>query len=176
MKPAQHQVCLLLGSNIAPDKNLPLCTRLLSTLLDVTRVSSVWESPAVGSDGPDFLNAALLAYTGLDAAALKEQVIHPLEAQLGRVRTVDKNSPRTIDIDLILFDGQQVDAMLWQYAYRALPVAELLPEYRSETGALLKDAADILARSMRIRLRTDVTIGPVPAAPREAEWPDGDAR
>jgi len=169
MKRAQHQVCLLLGSNIEPEKNIPLCVSLLGRQLAIFRVSSVWESPAVGSDGPDFLNVALLAFTHLDAEGLKDQVIHPLEARLGRVRTANKNSPRTIDIDIILFDDQEVDASLWQYVFRALPVAEVLPEYRSEAGVLLKDVASRLARSMSIRLRTDVAIDPVPASSPDHE-------
>ena len=92
MDGSQHQVCLLLGSNIQPERNLPLAVRELGEQLTILRASSVWESPAVGSRGPNFLNAALLCQTGLAAEALKWQVLRPLEARLGRVRNQDKNA------------------------------------------------------------------------------------
>lgn len=118
MKQPMHRACLLLGSNIQPEKNLPLAVTLLHKQLTILQTSSVWESKAVGSDGPNILNAALLVLTSLEAEMLKEQVLHPLEAQLGRVRTGDKNSPRTIDLDILLFDQLALDLNLWQYAYR----------------------------------------------------------
>jgi 2-amino-4-hydroxy-6-hydroxymethyldihydropteridine diphosphokinase len=160
MNQTSHSACLLLGSNIQPEKNIPLCVELLRKQLTILKISSVWESKAVGSDGPNFLNAALLISTLMDVTHLKEQLIHPLEAQLGRVRTEDKNSPRTIDIDLILYDQQLLDPNLWKYSYRAVPVAEVLPEYQSQSGEYLKAAAELLARSMPIQKRTDVLFVP----------------
>src|SRR5688500_11861781 len=153
MKQAMHQVCLLLGSNIQPEKNIPLAVNLLQKQLTILQASSVWETKAVGSDGANFLNAALLALTSLEAEILKEQVLHPLEAHLGRLRTRDKNAPRTIDLDILLFDQQLLDPGLWQYAYRAIPVSEVLPDYQSETGEHLKDAALRLANTMPIWVR-----------------------
>ena len=161
MKRGEHRICLLLGSNIEPEKNLPHCLTLLHKQMIVLQTSSVWESPAVGSDGPNMLNAAVLALTFIEATSLKGKVFRPLEAELGRVRTQDKNSPRTIDIDLILYDQQLIDASLWQYAHRAVPVGELLPEYPSESGELLKEAALRMARSTPIWMRTDVPGYPV---------------
>jgi len=162
MKQAMHRVCLLLGSNIEPEKNLPLAVNLLKKQLTILQTSSVWESKAVGSDGANILNAALLVSTSLEAEILKEQVLHPLEAQLGRVRTRDKNAPRTIDLDILLFDQQLLDLNLWQYAYRAVPIAEVLPDYQSETGEYLKDAALRLAHTTPIWVRKDVSIEPFP--------------
>jgi 2-amino-4-hydroxy-6-hydroxymethyldihydropteridine diphosphokinase len=164
MKPIAHRVCLLLGSNIEPEKNIPLAVALLQKRMPVLRTSSVWESQAIGSDGPNFLNAALLALTEADANHLKEQVFRPLEAQLGRVRTQDKNSPRPIDIDLILFDQQLLDPSLWHYAHRAVPVAEVLPGYLLETGEYLNDAASRLASMTPIWVRKDVSIHPFSTA------------
>jgi len=153
-----HRVCLLLGSNIQPEKNIPLAMSLLQKQLTILKTSSVWESRAVGSDGANMLNAAMLALTSLDAETLKEDVLHPLEAQLERVRTRDKNSPRTIDLDILTFDQQLLDLNLWHYAYRAVPMAEVLPDYQSETGETLKDAALRLARTTPIWVRNDVSI------------------
>lgn len=160
MSQTMHEVCLLLGSNIAPEKYLPLSMALLQKQANLIQASSVWESPAIGSDGPNMLNAAVLALTRLNAGDLKEHLIRPIEAQLGRVRTADKNAPRTIDIDAILFDQKLLDPDLWRYAHRAVPVGELLPGFLSETGEYLKDAASRLARSASIRVRSDVLLLP----------------
>ncbi len=160
MKPIEHRNCMLLGSNIEPEKNLPRYISLLQKCLTVLWTSSVWESQAIGSTIPNILNAAVLALTSIDANCLKEQSIRPQEAQLGQVRTQEKNSPRMIDIDHILFDHQFVDASLWRHTHRAVPVAEVLPEYQSEAGEYLKDANARLARFTPIWTRSDVSINP----------------
>lgn len=157
---ALHQVCLLLGSNIQPEENILLAVEHLKHSVDILKISSVWQSPSVGFAGPDFLNLAVLAATPLTAAELKEQVLRPLEDRLGRARTADKNAPRTMDIDIILFDSVELDPILWQYAFRAVPVAELLPEYRSKSGSLLKDAAAELSEVSPLSPRPDMQINP----------------
>ena len=156
MTQPEHQACLLLGSNIQPEKNLALGMDLLRQKVKVVRSSSVWESPSVGSLGPDFLNIAVMVITPLEAVELKEKVLRPLEGQLGRVRSQDKNAPRTIDLDIILFDGQLEDPGLFLYAHRAVPVAELLPEFPSPRGRKLADIASELAKKTPIRLKPKV--------------------
>lgn len=156
MRTKEYQVCLLLGSNIQPETNLARGVDLLRDKVRIVRISSVWETPSVGSPGPNFLNLALLVVTPLDANDLKKQVIRPLEAQLGRVRSKDKNAPRPIDLDIILFDGVELDPNLWQYAHRAVPVAEILPDYRSSQGEILRDVAHELARRTPIRLKPGI--------------------
>jgi 2-amino-4-hydroxy-6-hydroxymethyldihydropteridine diphosphokinase len=153
MNQEEHQAVLLLGSNIQPEQNIPRAVAHLQRQVRVSQASSIWQSEAVGSSGPDFLNSALLVSTPLDAGVLKEQVLRPLEEQLGRVRTEDKSSPRAIDIDIILFDGILLDPTLWEYAYRAVPVAELLPGYQSASGEYLKDIALRLGRTTAISAR-----------------------
>jgi 2-amino-4-hydroxy-6-hydroxymethyldihydropteridine diphosphokinase len=155
---AEHQACLLVGSNIQPERNLRLGLDLLKQQVTLLRTSSVWETASVGSGGPDFLNLAVLVTTLMEARQLKDRVLHPLEAQLGRVRSRNKNAPRTIDFDIILFDGRQLDPSLFRYAHRAVPVSQLLPDYRSEQGETLLEAAARLAKETFIRLRPDVQI------------------
>jgi 2-amino-4-hydroxy-6-hydroxymethyldihydropteridine diphosphokinase len=153
-----HQACLLLGSNIQPEKNLTLGLNLLRNMVTIVRLSSVWETPSVGSSGPDFLNLAALITTPLNASELKAQILRPLEKRLGRVRSTNKNAPRTFDIDIILFDGQLLDPNLWIYAHRAVPVAEILPDYRSNQGKLLKAVARELTEINPIRLKRDLLL------------------
>lgn len=158
MRRVQHLVCVLLGSNIRPEHHLPLAAHRLQDLVEVVLSSSVWESPAVGSNDADFLNAALLIQTPLEAASLKKHILLPLEAQMGRVRSRDKNAARTIDLDLITFDDQLLDPTLWTHAHRTIPVSEVLPDYRSENGESLKEAAFRLGGQTPLRLRADVVM------------------
>jgi 2-amino-4-hydroxy-6-hydroxymethyldihydropteridine diphosphokinase len=158
MKRPSHQICLLLGSNIRPEYNLPLAMAHLRQELTILRVSSVWESAPVGGEGQNFLNAAVLAVSHRDALLLKQRVLLPLEARLGRKRTPDKNSPRPIDLDIIFFDHQLLDPTLWEYAHRAVPVSEILPADLSELDRPLKEAAARLAAASPLHLREDVLL------------------
>jgi 2-amino-4-hydroxy-6-hydroxymethyldihydropteridine diphosphokinase len=153
-----HQVCILLGSNIEAELNIPRAVALLQKKLNVLRASSVWESPAWDCCYPDYLNMAVLVETLLDAKQLKVRVLRPLEEHMGRVRTADKNASRTIDLDIILFDGTVVDPAVWQNAYQAIPVSELFPHLQSVTGETLKVLARRMIKTAPIQLRKDISI------------------
>jgi 2-amino-4-hydroxy-6-hydroxymethyldihydropteridine diphosphokinase len=157
MSQARHRACLILGSNINPEENIQRALRKLEQIFPVEGVSAIWETPAVGSDGPNFLNVAVVIYTSLDPQSLKERVLRPLEARLGRVRTADKFAPRTLDIDIVAWNDLILDRDVWRYAHLAVPVAELLPCYQSdETGEYLEQAAVRLSRVTPIRMRPEM--------------------
>ena len=158
MKPSTHQACLLLGSNIDPEINLPRAVHLLQEQLKVLQASSIWESASVDCCYPDYLNMALQVSTSLEAEQLKEQVLRPLEARMGRVRTEDKNASRPIDFDVILFDDKVMDPAVWQHAHRAVPVSELFPQLESESGESLNVIASRLAQATPVQLRKDISI------------------
>lgn len=149
-----HQVYLSLGSNIKPEANLPRAIELLRGYGEIRKVSSAWESKAVGSDGPNFLNACVLFNTPLSQAEVKESIIHAIETKLGRTRTADKYAPRTIDIDAILFDNRSLDKKFWKQAFVVVPLAEIHPQFQNpitrenitETAAHLRQEVWIEAR------------------------------
>ena len=60
MSTAQNRVCLMLGSNINPEENIQRALRKLEQIFPVEGVSAVWETPAIGSAGPNFLNVAMV--------------------------------------------------------------------------------------------------------------------
>ncbi len=126
-----HRVYLSLGSNIQPEVNLPKALVLLQEYGEVRKVSRAWESEAVGSDGPNFLNACVLFITPLSQVEVKEQIIHSIETELGRKRSADKYAPRTIDIDIVLFDEHLCDEKFWKQAFVVIPLAEIHPEYKN---------------------------------------------
>jgi 2-amino-4-hydroxy-6-hydroxymethyldihydropteridine diphosphokinase len=153
-----HECCILVGSNVSPEYNLPLGLRLLQRSVEILRISTVWDSPAVGSKGPNFLNAAALVLTPLETpVALQGQILRPLEAQMGRLRTEDKNADRTIDFDIVIFDGRVIDPIFWQYAYRVVPAADVIDDLHPKLYADLKAEATRLLQTAPLRARPDVT-------------------
>lgn len=140
-----HHLCLCLGSNIRPEENIPRALALLRTRAKVLRISTCWESAAVGSSGPSFWNVGVCALTPMDALAYKQQVVASIEGALGRVRSADKYAPRTIDLDVVLMDGQVLDHDIWQRAYLATIFAELHPELRHpQTEVSIRNVAEQL--------------------------------
>ncbi len=98
-------VHLGLGSNLGDRaKNIHEAVSLLNAVGVITvQLSSIIETDPVG--GPPqglFLNAVLKARTELVPLELL-RVVNAVESRLGRVRTV-KNGPRTMDIDILLYD------------------------------------------------------------------------
>lgn len=152
-----HQVYLSLGSNIQPEVNLPEAVKLLYNYGEIHKVSNAWESEAVGSDGPNFLNACILFSTPLLKDEVKARVIHPIEAKLGRKRSTDKYAPRTIDIDIVIFDGQLCDDKFWKQAFVVVPLAEIYPDYRNPiTQEKISAAAGRLRQSVWMERRPTV--------------------
>ncbi|MCC7128883.1 MAG: 2-amino-4-hydroxy-6-hydroxymethyldihydropteridine diphosphokinase [Anaerolineae bacterium] len=146
-------VALLLGSNIAPEANLRAAVRELSSRYWILKTSQVWESPAMGGEGQDYLNMAVLILSQQDPAELKYGVLRPIETRLGRVRSRDKFAARPIDIDVVAQAGQALDPNLWKYAYAAVPVSEILPELTlPPSRERLAIAAERLRRRSPIRL------------------------
>jgi 2-amino-4-hydroxy-6-hydroxymethyldihydropteridine diphosphokinase len=154
-----HQAYLSLGSNIEPGNYLPKAIQSLREYGQVKDISGVWETQAVGSDGPNFLNACVLFLTNLGAYDLKERAIRRIEAQLGRIRTADKNSPRTIDIDIVLFDNKPLKVEILDYAFVIVPLAELVPDFvHPVSGQKLSQVAEQVKRRTWIVKRDDVLI------------------
>jgi len=152
-----HLVYLGLGSNISPETNLPSALKRLRDTLQVEAVSTAWKTPAIGTVGPDFLNAAIAIRTELSPDELKSQVIRKIENQLGRIRTEDKNAPRSIDIDILIFNEQIVDPQIWSQVHLAVPLAELIPGFmHSESGETLAQAARRLSIASPITPQSDV--------------------
>jgi 2-amino-4-hydroxy-6-hydroxymethyldihydropteridine diphosphokinase len=154
------RVFLGLGSNIQAEQNLPRAVSLLKQLVQIDAISTAWHTPSVGAPGPDFLNAAVLIQTSLSSQDLKKHVIRKIEAQLGRKRTADKNAPRTIDIDILIFDNQVVEPEIWDRAFLAVPLSELAPGLcNPDSGESLQRAAERLSQKTRIKARPEILPG-----------------
>lgn len=101
MKPTVRTY-LSLGSNVEPEHNLRAAIAALRERFAGVVASRVYRFPAVGFDGPDFLNAAAAIDCDIDPFALNRW-LHELERRHGRIRANVKFSSRTLDIDIIYF-------------------------------------------------------------------------
>lgn len=154
-----HQAYLSLGSNIEPAAHLLQAIEKLRQVITVNAVSMIWETPAVGSTGPRFLNASVWISTHFSADDLKNNVIGDIESELGRVRTPDKNGPRTIDIDILVYDEIILDENLWKREYLAIPTAELRPDLEDPaTGMTLNQIAQTFRTSSSAMPRPDLSV------------------
>jgi GTP cyclohydrolase I len=138
-----------IGSNIEPRQNVRLAARLLGRCegWHLISVSPAYRSAAVGTDGPDFHNAAVLVETELDRDQMRTR-LRAIEERMGRVRTADKFAPRPIDLDVVAFeDGSFIDPDLAEHAHVAVPVADLAPNWEySPTGTTFQDLAQAFDR------------------------------
>lgn len=154
-----HKAYLNLGSNIQPETNLVKAVQLLQEKGEVQDISNAWESEAVGMDSPNYLNACLLFISPHDQLQLIERIIRPLEAQLGRKRGENKYAPRTIDIDIILFDEVLPNLKAWKYPFVLIPLSEIYPDYQNPvTKENIKQSANRLRSKVWMKLRPEVLI------------------
>ena len=140
-----HRAFLLLGSNIDAPRNLPDAVDLLRPA-GLVNVSMAYETVPIGTrDRGLFLNAAVELATPLTAPDLKRLVCRAVESRLGRRRNPnDRNAPRTIDVDLVLWDDAVLDLAdvvvpdpdILRYLHAVRPLADLAPDYIHPTRGL----------------------------------------
>lgn len=147
---------LSLGSNLdQPKEQVTQALERIEQVFTNFRASSLYlTEPVGGPEQPDFVNACAVIETGLDAAALLTY-FHKLETEAGRQDSVERNQPRTLDIDLIFFGGLvQTEANLTiphpRFHVRRFvlePLAEIAPQFQDPVSGktvrqLLNDCPD----------------------------------
>jgi 2-amino-4-hydroxy-6-hydroxymethyldihydropteridine diphosphokinase len=103
-----HRAWLSLGSNLDAARHLSAALAELRARFGAIVASPAYRFPAVGFDGPDFVNLAAAIDSDLDAVALNDW-LHALEDRHGRRRDVPRYSSRTLDVDIVLFDDAIID-------------------------------------------------------------------
>lgn len=136
------------GSNIDPACNVVAALEQLSGPLTLTSVSTFYRTePVDRPDQPPFANGVFGIETSLEPRQLK-QLLCAVEVKLGRRRTADRHSPRTIDLDLLLL-GELVldddrfrlpDPDIRRRPFISTPLLELAPELvLPDTGERLSE-------------------------------------
>jgi 2-amino-4-hydroxy-6-hydroxymethyldihydropteridine diphosphokinase len=102
-------VVLALGANLG-DRAANLreaVARLEAAGVRVLERSSIWETPPVPADQPEYLNAAVVAETTLAPLDLL-RTLKTIERDLGR-RPGRRWGPRPIDIDILFYGDESID-------------------------------------------------------------------
>lgn len=104
-----NRVIVAIGSNINPYENVKRAKELISLQHKVIRSSKFIMTKPIGYTAQDdFLNGGLLVHTNFDKKPFKSY-LRDIEDKLGRERTENKYGPRTIDLDILIWNGTVVD-------------------------------------------------------------------
>jgi len=135
-----------LGSNLGDREAL---IRDAAGLIGARRLSTIVETEPWGlADQPPFLNAVAEVETPCGARRFLDLLLD-VERRLGRERVGPRWGPRTIDLDLLLFGGAELDEpglvvphpFLHERLFVLEPLAELAPDLdvpgRGRVSALL---------------------------------------
>ncbi|MDK9363490.1 2-amino-4-hydroxy-6-hydroxymethyldihydropteridine diphosphokinase [Lelliottia wanjuensis] len=140
---------IAIGSNLAsPLEQVNAAVQALSEIPQsrLVAVSAFYRTPPLGpQDQPDYLNAAVVLETALDAETLLDNT-QRIELQQGRQRKAERWGPRTLDLDIMLFGDEVIHTerltvphydmknrgfMLW-------PLFEVAPQLTFPTGESLQ--------------------------------------
>ena len=134
-------VFVALGSNLGqPVMHVQKALRDINDLpeTELSMVSSLYETAPVGrTDQPLFVNAVARVSTLLSPHDFLAR-LHAIEAQHGRKRSsasAEKNAPRTLDLDILLFDRLEINdpgltiphPRMHERAFVLVPLTEIAP-------------------------------------------------
>lgn len=98
-----------IGSNINADVNIPRMLEILGGKVEIIKVSPMIRTKPVGiADQPDYTNGAVKIATPMDRKELNV-LLKEVEDELGRDRSAPKYSPRTMDLDMVVWNGRIID-------------------------------------------------------------------
>ncbi|GAA6204146.1 MULTISPECIES: 2-amino-4-hydroxy-6-hydroxymethyldihydropteridine diphosphokinase [Thalassotalea] len=128
------QVYLSLGSNIDRENNLKSGLTELTAIYHELTLSSLFESEAVGFDGSPFYNMVVGLQTNQTIEELSK-TLREIEYKFGREANAKKFSPRTLDIDILLYgdlvQSEPVQLPRDEISFNAFvlwPLAEIAPQ------------------------------------------------
>ncbi len=131
------------GSNISPDANMRAAEKMLAEEQVLVKASRPRRTaPVPPGRGAQYLNRAFLIETDLSMKELRSR-LKDMERRLGRERSEDKFAPRTMDLDIIVYDGVIVDDDYERYDFVREAVDELVTGLKARAaGAGGRKAAD----------------------------------
>lgn len=161
---ASHTAWIAIGGNQGDPlstfaealRRLPIAGRL-----DVVQHSSWQATSPIGSQSSSaYLNGAIELRTCLNPLALLDH-LQRIERELGRVRSI-RWGPRTLDLDLLLFDDEIIDTdrlqvphpACWYRRFVLDPLAEIAPQVRHPMWGLTitELRSRLLVRPLTVRL------------------------
>jgi 2-amino-4-hydroxy-6-hydroxymethyldihydropteridine diphosphokinase len=124
-----------IGSNIDKAKKIEAGLNSLREMFGELTISPIYETAAVGFEGEDFFNLVVGFESDLSAHAIFE-TLRELEFKHGRLPNSQKFSPRTLDLDLLLFGDAVIDdgvlklprSDIEKYRFVLQPLADIAPD------------------------------------------------
>lgn len=137
------QLVLSIGSNIDRDKHIRYAISQIREAFKELKISPVYETEAVGFNGPSFYNLVVVAQTDMDLKAIIAR-LQAIETGAGRIRGEKSCESRNLDIDVLLFgDADLRDQSrniprdeINHAAYVLKPLADVLPKMRHPVSGL----------------------------------------
>lgn len=117
-----------IGSNISPEANTGAAIDEIARGQRLLKRSElIWTKPIGTAAQGDFLNGAVLIETDLELESLRRW-LREVEDRLGRVRTGDRFGPRTIDLDIVVWNSRVLDRDIYSRDFLRQSVLQVLPE------------------------------------------------
>ena len=125
-----------IGSNIDPKENILKSIELMEKHFSILSSSLFYKTAPIGNpNDPSFINGVIEIETTFSPESLKYSILRSTEVMLGRKRTTDKNAPRTIDLDILIYGDEVVklddmiipDPQISERNFLAISLAELAP-------------------------------------------------
>ncbi|MCF2859043.1 2-amino-4-hydroxy-6-hydroxymethyldihydropteridine diphosphokinase [Pseudoalteromonas sp. SMS1] len=133
------EIYISIGSNIERERYFQNGLKALIDHFPDYRHSNVYESEPVGFSGRNFFNSVFAATTTLSVEQVC-QILKKIEQDNGRTRGDKKFSPRTLDLDLLMYDGlicehpaQLPRDEITKNAFVLLPLSEVAAEVQHPT-------------------------------------------
>lgn len=133
--------------------------------LHVRRTSPVYQNRAVGMGkaADDFLNAVVEVSTGMEPLKLLDACLD-VERRLGRTRSREGWRPRTIDLDLLFYEGATLveerlvlpHPRIAERDFVAMPLADLAPDLQIE-GRRAREIVQDLSKNELTRFSESVS-------------------
>jgi 2-amino-4-hydroxy-6-hydroxymethyldihydropteridine diphosphokinase len=117
-----------IGSNINAFQNIEKALIEITDLGKIIKKTKFIETePLLFIEQENFLNGAVLLETEFDFENLNSKLKN-IEIELGRIKTVNKNGPRIIDLDILVFNNKITDKDVFERKFLKQFVIELIPE------------------------------------------------
>jgi len=145
-----EEVYIGIGSNLDPEDNIRRSIPEIQSRMEILAASRFYRNPAYCPEPdteplPFFINGVLRVRTAADPWRFKCEILREIEQTLGRNKDSWRFAPRTLDVDLLVYDDFQLqtrslvlpDPDIFLHPFWAIPLTELLP-HLSVPGTCLK--------------------------------------
>ncbi|NLP33247.1 MAG: 2-amino-4-hydroxy-6-hydroxymethyldihydropteridine diphosphokinase [Oligella ureolytica] len=150
---------IALGANLnSPASTLESALETISQSkgIELVKRSSLYRSPPLDADGPDYINAVAEIKTTLSPFQLLHQ-LQAIENAFGRERLY-RNSPRTLDLDVLLYENFNSDSAeltvphprMHLRSFVLMPLMEIAGDLSLQQGYLSKLLKEALASGQSI--------------------------